>query len=167
MKDLWCFLHSQFLNISDPPPHSIPQQPLVGQGILINEASGSHSETLKSVELLWTSAQSDAHTPLYECSVRCTHTSVRVLSPMHTHLCTSAQSDAHTPLYKCSVRFTHTSVQVLSPMHTHLCTSAQSDAHTPLTDNTQNSQEADIHFHAPRWDSKPQSKHSNDRRTTP
>jgi hypothetical protein len=38
------------------------QQPLVGQDLLVNEASRSHSDTLYSVGLLWTSDQPDAET---------------------------------------------------------------------------------------------------------
>jgi hypothetical protein len=38
----------------------IAQQPLVGQGLLIIEASRSHSDTQHSVGLLWTSDQPDA-----------------------------------------------------------------------------------------------------------
>ena len=40
----------------------LTQQPLVGQGLLIIEASGSHSDTPHSVELLWTSDQPNAKT---------------------------------------------------------------------------------------------------------
>jgi hypothetical protein len=42
------------------PP--MAQQPLVGQGLLIIEASRSHSDTPHSVGLLWTSDQSVAET---------------------------------------------------------------------------------------------------------
>jgi len=38
------------------------QQPPVGQGLLIIEDSWSHSDTPRSVRLLWTSDQSDAET---------------------------------------------------------------------------------------------------------
>jgi len=38
------------------------QQLLVGQGLLITEASRSHSDTLRSVGLLWASDQSNAET---------------------------------------------------------------------------------------------------------
>ena len=38
------------------------QQPLVGQGLLIIEASRSHSDTSHSVGLLWTSDQPVAET---------------------------------------------------------------------------------------------------------
>jgi hypothetical protein len=38
------------------------QQPLVGQGLLIVEASRSHSDTPHSVGLLWTTDQPDAET---------------------------------------------------------------------------------------------------------
>jgi hypothetical protein len=40
------------------------QQPLVGQGLLINEPSKTHSDTPHSVWLLWTSDQPDAQTSL-------------------------------------------------------------------------------------------------------
>jgi hypothetical protein len=38
------------------------QQPLVGQGLFIMEASQSHSDTPRSVGLLWTSDQPDSQT---------------------------------------------------------------------------------------------------------
>jgi len=38
------------------------QQPLVGQGLLIIEASQSHSDTPQSVGLIWTSDQPNAET---------------------------------------------------------------------------------------------------------
>jgi len=38
------------------------QQPLVGQGLLIMEASLSHSDALHTVGLLWTSDQPDEET---------------------------------------------------------------------------------------------------------
>jgi hypothetical protein len=41
---------------------STTQQRLVGQGLLITEASRSHSDTPHSVGLLWTSDQHDAET---------------------------------------------------------------------------------------------------------
>ena len=41
------------------PP--MAHQPLAGQGLLIIEASRSHSDTPHSVGLLWTSDQHDAH----------------------------------------------------------------------------------------------------------
>jgi hypothetical protein len=40
----------------------LAQQPLVGQDLLIIEASRLHSETPHSVGLLWTSDQPDAET---------------------------------------------------------------------------------------------------------
>ena len=43
-------------------PGPMAQQPLVGQGLLIIEASRSHSVTPQSVGLLWTSAQPVAKT---------------------------------------------------------------------------------------------------------
>jgi hypothetical protein len=42
------------------------QQPLVGQGLLIIEASRSHSDTPHSVGLSWTSDQSDAETSTWQ-----------------------------------------------------------------------------------------------------
>jgi hypothetical protein len=42
------------------------QQPAVGQGLLIIEASRSHSDTPHSVGLLWTSDQPDAETSTSE-----------------------------------------------------------------------------------------------------
>ena len=41
---------------------TMAQRPLVGQGLLIVEASRSHSDTPHSVGLLWTSDQRDAET---------------------------------------------------------------------------------------------------------
>jgi hypothetical protein len=38
------------------------RQPLVGQGLVIVEASQSHSDTRQTLGLLWTSDQSDAKT---------------------------------------------------------------------------------------------------------
>jgi hypothetical protein len=43
-----------------PPPNGA--KPLVGQGLIIIEASRSHSDTPHSVGLLWTSDQPDAQT---------------------------------------------------------------------------------------------------------
>ena len=45
-----------------PPPLSMALQPLVGQDHLTAEASLSHSHTLHSIGLLWTSDQPDAET---------------------------------------------------------------------------------------------------------
>jgi len=45
------------------------QQPLVGQGLLIIEASRSHSDTSHSVGLLWTSDQPDAETSTWQHSI--------------------------------------------------------------------------------------------------
>ena len=42
----------------------IALQPLVGEGLLIIEASRSHSDTPHSVGLLWTSDQPDAETSI-------------------------------------------------------------------------------------------------------
>jgi len=50
-------LVSPLLNSSPPPPPA--RQSLVGQGLLIIDASRSHSGTPHSVGLLWTSDQSD------------------------------------------------------------------------------------------------------------
>jgi hypothetical protein len=46
--------------------HSILEEPLVGQGLLIIEASKSHSNTPHSVRVLWTSDQLDAHTSTWQ-----------------------------------------------------------------------------------------------------
>jgi hypothetical protein len=48
--------------IFHPPPPLRARQPLVGQGLLIIEASRSHSDTPHSVGLFWTSDQPDAET---------------------------------------------------------------------------------------------------------
>jgi hypothetical protein len=45
---------------------SMVQQPPVGQGLLIIEASRSHSDTLHSVGLLWTSDQPGAETSTWQ-----------------------------------------------------------------------------------------------------
>jgi len=45
---------------------SMVQQPLVDQGFLIIEVSRSHSETLRSVGILWTSDQPDAETSTWQ-----------------------------------------------------------------------------------------------------
>jgi len=42
------------------------QQPPVGQGLLIIEASRSHSDTPNSVGILWTSDQPDAETSTWQ-----------------------------------------------------------------------------------------------------
>jgi hypothetical protein len=42
--------------------HPLAQQPLLGQGLVIIETSRSHSDTPRSVGLLWTSDQLDAET---------------------------------------------------------------------------------------------------------
>jgi hypothetical protein len=42
------------------------RQPLVGQGLLIVEASRSHSDTSDSVGLLWTSDEPDADTSTWQ-----------------------------------------------------------------------------------------------------
>ena len=45
---------------------SMAQQPLVGQGLLVIEASRSHSDTTHLVGLLWTRDQSDAETSTWQ-----------------------------------------------------------------------------------------------------
>ena len=45
------------------------QKPLVGQGLLIIEASRSHSDTSHSVGLLWTSDELDAETSTWQHTV--------------------------------------------------------------------------------------------------
>ena len=44
------------------PPRPIAQQPLVGQGLLVIEASRFHSDTPHSVGLLWASDRPGAET---------------------------------------------------------------------------------------------------------
>jgi hypothetical protein len=44
----------------------VMQQPLVGQGLLIVESSLSHSDTLQSVGLLWTSDRPDVETSTWQ-----------------------------------------------------------------------------------------------------
>jgi hypothetical protein len=43
-----------------PPPPPMAQQPLLGQGLLIIEASPSNTDIPHAVGLLWTSGQPDA-----------------------------------------------------------------------------------------------------------
>jgi hypothetical protein len=45
-------------------PPRMAQQPLPGQGLLIGEASRSHSDTLQDVDIFWTSDQPVAGRPL-------------------------------------------------------------------------------------------------------
>ena len=54
--------------ISYPPP-LMPKQPLVGQGLLIIEASRSHSGTPHLVEFLWTSGPHDAATLTWQHTI--------------------------------------------------------------------------------------------------
>jgi hypothetical protein len=49
-----------------PPPPRMAQQPLVGQGLLILEASLSHSDKPHFVGVLWTSDQPDAETSTWQ-----------------------------------------------------------------------------------------------------
>jgi hypothetical protein len=50
------------LLIPEKPPPPIAQQTLLGYGLLIIEASPSHSDTPQSIGLLWMSDQPDAET---------------------------------------------------------------------------------------------------------
>ena len=65
---LGSFLNFVCLNVSSERQRKrsvtffMAQRPLEGQGVLIIEASRSHSGTPQSVELLWTSDQPDAET---------------------------------------------------------------------------------------------------------
>jgi hypothetical protein len=59
---LFCYLINFF---------PMAQQPLVGQGLLIIEASRSHSDTPQSVRLLWTSDQADTQSST--CTTHNTH----------------------------------------------------------------------------------------------
>jgi len=56
------------------PLSPMEQQPLVGRGFLIFEASRSHSDTRHTVWLLWTSDQPDAETSTWQHT---THTRYR------------------------------------------------------------------------------------------
>ena len=51
-----------YIYIFKPPSFPMAQQPLVGHGLLVIEASQSHSDTPHSVGLLWTSDQPDVET---------------------------------------------------------------------------------------------------------
>jgi hypothetical protein len=55
---------------------SIAQHPPVGQGLLIIEASRSHSDTPQSVGLLWASDQPDAETSTLQ------HTTLTSIPPV-------------------------------------------------------------------------------------
>jgi len=67
------FYHVSIIDCNKSTSHRLQhfspmaQQPLMGQGLLIIEASRSHSDTPHSVGLLWTSDQPVTHTP---CGVR-------------------------------------------------------------------------------------------------
>jgi len=61
------------------------QKPLVGQGVLVFEASRSHSDTPQSVGLLWTSDQPDADTSTWQ------HTTIT----WHKHPCLQQDSYPH------------------------------------------------------------------------
>jgi hypothetical protein len=52
------------------------RQPLVGQRLLIREASRSHTDTPHSVWLLWTSDQPDAETPTWQHTIHKRQTSM-------------------------------------------------------------------------------------------
>ena len=54
------FLWKVYVKKGHPSP--MVQQPLVGQGLVIIEASQSHADTPRSVGLLWMSTQPDTET---------------------------------------------------------------------------------------------------------
>ena len=58
-------LHNQVIRSVNSPRY-MGQQTLMGQGLIIIEASQSHSDTPNSVGLLWTSDQPDAKTSLWQ-----------------------------------------------------------------------------------------------------
>jgi len=58
----WRVLHES----ENPPSPSMAQQSLVCQGLLIVEASRSHSDPPQPVGLLWTNDQSDAETTIWQ-----------------------------------------------------------------------------------------------------
>ena len=61
--DRWMFLGGNVTgDLIQIPFLPMAQQPLLGQGLLIIEASRSHSDTPHSVGLLWTSDQPDKET---------------------------------------------------------------------------------------------------------
>jgi len=60
-KHMWHLFNWTGYSFAIPPPFVV-QQPLLGQGLLIIEASQSHSDTPHSVGLLWTSDQPVAET---------------------------------------------------------------------------------------------------------
>jgi len=59
LRDTLLFIVKQGVDISF---FFMAQQPLVGQGLLITEASRSQSDTSQSIRLLWTSDRPDAET---------------------------------------------------------------------------------------------------------
>jgi hypothetical protein len=54
----------------------LERQPLVGQSFLVIGASRSHSDTLHSVGLLWTSGQPDAETTTWQHTITLRHTTL-------------------------------------------------------------------------------------------
>ena len=56
-------LYGHFIS---PPPPPMVRQLLVGQGLLLIEASQSHSDTPHSIGLLWTRDQPDAKTATWQ-----------------------------------------------------------------------------------------------------
>jgi hypothetical protein len=75
---------------SPPPPNGV--QPLVGQSLLIIEASLSHSDIPHSVLLLWTSDQSDAETSTLKHTTRTRN--IHVLGGIRTDASDRPQIDA-------------------------------------------------------------------------
>jgi hypothetical protein len=61
VNQLECYLNRALEFLADAI-FTMAQQPTVGQGLIIIEASLSHTDTLQSVGLLWTSDQSVAET---------------------------------------------------------------------------------------------------------
>jgi hypothetical protein len=78
---IFCFyMHPDFF-------FPMAQQPLVGQGLLIIEASRSHSDTPHSIGLLWTSDQHDANpfTEQHTTLTRDKHPCPRTVSNLQSH----------------------------------------------------------------------------------
>jgi len=61
------------------------QQPLSGQGLLLIEASLSHSDTPHSVGLLWTSDHPDAETSRADNTQHSQETDIHALGGIRTH----------------------------------------------------------------------------------
>jgi len=84
----WRRLHNEGLNVffsSQTPPPPLAQQPLVGQSVLITEASRSHSGIPHSVGLLWTSDQPHVQTIFMHNTQHSQETDIHASGGFRTH----------------------------------------------------------------------------------